>query len=100
MLVAVDRLDARRAIHMAHRRDALSALWADVIDEEHERRLARVDKPRIGLLLQDDRRDWAKILAILDLIETRLHLGMEWRGQNRTGAERARAELHPSLEPA
>ena len=100
VLRAVDRLDARRAVDVAHGRDAVGLLGPHVVDEQHERRDAGADEPVGRLLLQDDRRDRPEVLAVLDLVEPGLHLGVDRRGEDRARPERPRAELHPALEPA
>ena len=58
------------------------------------------DEPVGRLLLEHDRRDGAEVLAVLDLVEPGLHLGVDRRGEDRARPQRPRAELHPALEPA
>ena len=54
-----------------------------------------------GLLLEHAGRERAVGLAVLDpLVEDVLHVGAARIGDDRPVAERARAELHPPLEPA
>jgi len=69
-------------------------------DEQHEWRAARVDEPLVRLVLEHHGRHRAKVLAILELVQPRLHVGRDGGGENRPGPERARTEFHAPLEPA
>src|SRR5204863_8652603 len=100
ILLTTDRLNPRRPIDMANRWNPRRFFLASVEHEEHERRDVAIDEPFACTLLENDRRDGAKILAVLDVVEARLHPMIERRRENRASAQCARTELHPALEPA
>ena len=75
-----------------------------VVDEQHERRRPPLAAAGVNQSASRSsgtrRRDRAEVLAVLQLVEARLHRGVERRREDRARAERARAELHAALEPA
>ncbi len=72
-----------------------------VRDEQHVGALAVQGEPVRDLLAQDRRRKGTERFAKLDLqVQHRLHLGRSRVGDNRAAAERARTELHASLQQA
>ena len=74
---------------------------ARLVDEHHERRRVVLLEPLAGRLGEDRRRERAERLAVLDpRVEDVLHVVPARVGDDRAVAERARAELHPPLEPA
>ena len=74
---------------------------ADLVDLEHERHVVVGLEPVGDALAQDRGREGAERLAALDLVvEDVLHVGPARVAQDRAVAERARAPLHATLEPA
>src|SRR5690606_13642732 len=72
--------------------------------EEHEWRdktgRPGAAEPFAGALLHHRPRHRPEVLPVLDLVEPGLHVRMARRGEDRTGPQCARPELHASLEPA
>ena len=74
---------------------------ARLVDQHHERRRVVLLEPLARRLREERRRERAEGLAVLDArVEDVLHVVPARIGDDRAVAERARAELHPPLEPA
>src|SRR6185503_18070754 len=70
-------------------------------DEEHVRRIAIQLEPLVHAFAQHARRKWPESFAKLDLdVHVRLHARIAWVAEDTAATERARAKLHPAVEPA
>ncbi len=99
--VALDGLDAAGAVDVSDGRNQLALLRARVVDEHHEGRCVALEEPVTRRLQQDRGCERAERFAVFRArIERLLRLCAPRVGDDRAMAERARAELHPALEPA
>ena len=99
--VPFDGLQPPRVVDVVHGGHLVALVRPRPVDENHERRAVVLLVPLAGSLGEDRRRERAKRLAVLDArVEDVLHVVASRVGDDRAVAERARAELHPSLEPA
>ena len=99
----IDPLAQIRVLHQAHLlgRQLAAQLLAHVGDEQHVGRGAVELEISAHVFLQDARREGPEGLAELDAqVHGRLHRLVAGVADDAARAERARAELHPPVEPA
>src|SRR5437868_9601243 len=95
----VELIDAPQALLLPSHRDLPFRFHGR--DQQHVRRVAVHLEVLMHSLPEHTRREWPEAFAELDLeVHLRLHARAAWIADDAPIPKRARAELHPPIEPA